>query len=102
MQMEKATEGKAIPNKAVEEKAAPEKTAGKAEMKKKEPQEEGKKKKQPAEPAYTARELADNAKNVFGARKECVAAALEAAGKRKCTVSEARMAVEKFLKKEVV
>lgn len=80
-----------------------EKTAeGKAELKKKEFQAEAKKKKPPAESVYTARELVDSAKKVFGVRKECVEAALEAAGKQECTVTEAKRIVEKFLKKEVL
>lgn len=53
------------------------------------------------ESVYTVNELATNGKKVFGARQECVSAALRAAGKAECTVSEAKEIVEKFLKKEV-
>ncbi len=38
---------------------------------------------------------------VFGVRQECVEAALKAAGKTKCTVTEAKEIVEKFMKREV-
>ncbi len=51
--------------------------------------------------AYPASDLAANAKKVFGTRPECVSAALRNAGKTECTVSEAKVIVEKFLKKEV-
>ncbi len=50
---------------------------------------------------YSAKELAANARNIFGTRQECVMAALKAAGKAECTVSDAKEIVEKFLKKEV-
>lgn len=50
---------------------------------------------------YTINELAANAKKVFGTRQECVMAALKAAGKMECTVAEAKVIVEKFLKREV-
>lgn len=53
------------------------------------------------ESAYPADELAVNAGKVFGTRQECVAAALRAAGKTECTVSEAKRIVEKFLNREV-
>ncbi len=53
------------------------------------------------ESVYQASELAANAKKVFGTRQECVAAALRAAGKTECTVTEAKEIVEKFLKREV-
>lgn len=53
------------------------------------------------ESAYPVSELAANAKKIFGTRQECVSAALRAAGKAECTVSEAKEIVEKFLKKEV-
>lgn len=53
------------------------------------------------ESAYPVSELAANAKKIFGTRQECVSAALRAAGKTECTVSEAKVIVEKFLKKEV-
>ena len=50
---------------------------------------------------YSAKELAANARNIFGTRQECVMAALKAAGKAEFTVSDAKEIVEKFLKKEV-
>jgi len=53
------------------------------------------------ESAYPVSDLAANAKKIFGTRQECVLAALRAAGKTECTVSEAKAIVEKFLKKEV-
>ncbi len=53
------------------------------------------------ESVYSASELAANAKKVFGTRQECVAAALKAAGKTECTVTEAKEIVGKFLKREV-
>lgn len=53
------------------------------------------------ESEYKVSELADNAKSLFGTRPECVAAALKAAGKENCTVSEAKSIVYEFLKKEV-
>ena len=53
------------------------------------------------ESVYPASELAANAKKVFGTRQECVAAALKAAGKTECTVTEAKEIVGKFLKREV-
>ena len=56
---------------------------------------------EPAESVYTAEELANNAKNIFGTRKECVAAALKVANVTECTVSKAKEIVEKFLNKEV-
>lgn len=87
--------------KTVEEKTASQKAGGKVEVKKKEPQAESKGRRRPAETVYTAGELAASAKNVFGARRECVEAALEAAGKQECAVSEAKRIVENFLKKEV-
>lgn len=54
-----------------------------------------------SDPVYSASEFADNAKKIFGTRQECVVAALKAAGKSECTVSEAKMIVGKFLKREV-
>lgn len=53
------------------------------------------------ESVYPVSELAANAKKVFETRQECVAAALKAAGKTECTVTEAKEIVEKFLKREV-
>lgn len=54
------------------------------------------------ESVYKAEELAENAKNLFGLRTECVAAALKVAGIKECTVSEAKGIVETFMKKEVI
>lgn len=51
--------------------------------------------------AYPVSDLAANAKKIFGTRQECVLAALRAAGKAEYTVPEAKIIVEKFLKKEV-
>lgn len=53
------------------------------------------------ESVYSVNELAANARKLFETRQECVVAALRAAGKSECTVSEAKKIVEKFLKKEV-
>ncbi len=53
------------------------------------------------ESVYPVGELASNAKQIFGTRQECVSAALRAAGKTECTVSEAKAIVNNFLKKEV-
>ena len=50
---------------------------------------------------YTAGELAANAGKLFRTRPECVMAALKAAGRKVCTVSEAGSIVEKYLKREV-
>ena len=49
---------------------------------------------------YSAEELA-NAPQMFGTRKECVAAALKYYGKKEATVKEAQELVRKFLSKEV-
>lgn len=57
--------------------------------------------KAPQESVYSVNELAANARKLFETRQECVVAALRAAGKSECTVSEAKKIVEKFLKKEV-
>ena len=64
-------------------------------------QEPKKEPKAEKESAYPVSELAANAKKIFGTRQECVSAALRAAGKTECKVSEAKKIVEKFLKKEV-
>lgn len=61
----------------------------------------GKEPKAPQESVYSVNELAANARKLFGTRQECVVAALRAAGKSECTVSETKKIVEKFLKKEV-
>ena len=70
----------------------------KAEVAQEAPQKE---QKASRESVYSASELAANAKKVFGTRQECVAAALKAAGKTECTVTEAKEIVGKFLKREV-
>ena len=56
--------------------------------------------KQAAESVYSVRELAENHK-AFGCRKEIVAVALRAAGKKAYTFPEAKRLVETFSKKEV-
>lgn len=77
-------------------------TDGKAEEVKKTPETGiGKEPKAKQESVYTARELADNARELFGTRPECVTAALKAANKESCTVSEAKEIVGKFMKREV-
>lgn len=53
------------------------------------------------EPVYSAGEFADNAKQLFGVRRECVVAALKSAGISSCTVSKAKETVNAFMKKEV-
>lgn len=53
------------------------------------------------EAVYSVSELAANAKELFKTRPECISAAMKNAGKTKCTVSEAREIVGKFLKREV-
>lgn len=53
------------------------------------------------EAVYAAGEFVANAKKIFGKSPECVAAALKAAGKAECTISEAKEVVETFLKREV-
>lgn len=53
------------------------------------------------ESKYTAAEFAQNARELFKTRPECVVAALRAAKKETCTLSEAKEIVEKFLKREV-
>lgn len=57
---------------------------------------------QQVESVYTAAELADNAMTLFKVRKECVAAALKAAGKDNATVSAAKKIVADFMSKEVM
>lgn len=78
-------------------------TAETAETKAEVAQEQATKKEQKTlqESVYSASEMAANAKKVFGTRQECVAAALKAAGKTECTVTEAKEIVGKFLKREV-
>lgn len=53
------------------------------------------------ESSYSVKELAVNARKLFGTRPECVTAALTAAGKTESTVIEAKSIVENFLKREV-
>lgn len=53
------------------------------------------------EAVYSVKELAANARKLFGTRQECVTAALKAAGKSECTIAEAKEIVGRFLKKEV-
>ena len=50
---------------------------------------------------YTAEELSANSSKLFGVRPECVTAALRTAKKEKCTVSDAKDIVNRFMKKEV-
>ena len=78
-------------------------TAETAETKAEVAQEQATKKEQKTlqESVYPASELAANAKKVFGTRQECVAAALKAARKTECTVTEAKEIVGTFLKREV-
>lgn len=51
-------------------------------------------------PKYTAQELIDASREIFGQPREVVVVALSASNK-KLTVAEAQNLVEKFLKKEV-
>lgn len=78
---------------------AAEKVEGKAEA----AQEQAPKKclKAVKDPVYSVGEFAANAEKIFGTRQECVTAALKAAGKSECMISEAKEIVEKFLKREV-
>ena len=72
--------------KTMEENVSSAESVEKAELKKKEPQPKaGKRGTLPAEPEYRTEELADSAKTIFGTRKECVLAALKAAGKKEKT-----------------
>jgi len=79
------------------------KTAETAESKAEAAQEQASNKEQktPLESVYSVNELAANARKVFETRQECVEAALKAARKTECTVSEAKKIVEKFMKREV-
>lgn len=72
--------------------------AGKAENVK---HEKVGRKKVERESTYSISELAANAIVLFHTRQECVTAALKSAGKASYTVSEAKIIIEKFLKKEV-
>jgi len=53
------------------------------------------------ETVYTAEEFAANAEALFHVKPECVQAAFREKGIRECTKSDARKAVEDFMKKEV-
>lgn len=53
------------------------------------------------ESVYTAEELAENAKEIFGTNYECVAAALKAANISESTISVAKEVVKAFTEKEV-
>ncbi|MCI8418850.1 MAG: hypothetical protein HFI33_15365 [Lachnospiraceae bacterium] len=63
--------------------------------------QEDKKAVKQAEPVYTAEELANAAKELFGTRRECVLAALRESGIQSCTRSVAKKLVEAYRKKEV-
>lgn len=83
----KPVNGKEEAGKAMDEKVETEKAMGKESPEK--------------EAVYTVEEFAENAKSVFGTRKECVTAALKNSGITACGVSRAKEAVEAFMKKEV-
>ena len=55
----------------------------------------------PAEAEYSASEFVANAMTLFGARKECVEAAMKSANIKSCTISKAKEIVAAFLNKEV-
>ena len=55
----------------------------------------------PVEAEYTVGEFAANSMALFGARKECVEAAMKSANIKSCTVSKAKEVVAAFLNKEV-
>ena len=55
----------------------------------------------PSEAEYSAGEFAQNATQLFGARKECVEAAMKSANVTSCTLSKAKEIVTAFLNKEV-
>ena len=55
----------------------------------------------PVEAEYTVSEFAANSMALFGARKECVEAAMKSANIKSCTVSKAKEVVAAFLNKEV-
>lgn len=77
------------------------KSAGIAEKQVETGQEPKNKLKAEKESVYSVSDLAANAKKIFGTRQECVSAALRAVGKTGYTVSEAKVIVENFLKREV-
>lgn len=53
------------------------------------------------ETKYTAEEFAANAETLFHVKPECVQAAFREKGIKECTKSDAKKAVEDFMKKEV-
>lgn len=55
----------------------------------------------PVEAEYSASEFAENSMALFGARKECVTAAMKSANITSCTLSRAKEIVAAFLTKEV-
>ena len=55
--------------------------------------------KQPVESVYRVQELVEA--DVFGVKRECVAAALKETKKEKMTLAEARKKVNEFMKREV-
>ena len=65
-------------------------------------QEKVSRKKAEREATYSINELAANAMILFHTRQECAIAALKSEGKASYTVSEAKIIIEKFLKKEVL
>lgn len=79
------------------------KATGTAENKAEVAQEQTPKKEQKTmqEAVYSLGEFAASARKIFETRQECVVAALKAAGKTECTISEAKEIVDKFLKREV-
>lgn len=52
-------------------------------------------------PEYTVSEFAANAMTLFGARKECVEAAMKSANIKSCPLSKAKEIVAAFMSKEV-
>lgn len=57
--------------------------------------------KEKKESVYSAEEFVENAEDIFQTKPECVQAALRENGITECTKTEAKNAVEKFMKKEV-
>jgi hypothetical protein len=56
----------------------------------------------PEESVYTARELAANARAVFGVCQDLAAAALGYAGIQTCTVNEAKQIIKNYAERKVV
>lgn len=54
-----------------------------------------------AEAEYTVSEFAANSMTLFGARKECVEAAMKSANVTSCHLSKAKEIVAAFMSKEV-